>query len=153
MCANNGIPVLLLINEAPLNPHCDISLTSEHQVRENGFVCDSVAWKHKKGPGTWGTQRLELNEFIHIPFVDRGGIMGFEMLPIEEGDIDKLNPKLDIFELTSPHKWLPAQFRAANATLKEPIDPGGPPDVTEHPLCPTPPVMEDIVSPLGIITL
>ena len=37
--------------------------------------------------------------------------MGFEVLPIEEDDIDELDPKYDIFEVTSSAKWVPRRFR------------------------------------------
>ena len=37
--------------------------------------------------------------------------MGFEILPILPGEIDEIDPKLDIFEMTSPNKWVPARFR------------------------------------------
>ena len=38
--------------------------------------------------------------------------MGFEMLPIEPGDLDKVNPIYDIFEITSPDKWTPSRHRS-----------------------------------------
>ena len=45
--------------------------------------------------------------------------MGFEILPVEEGDIDEMHPKYDIFELTSPQKWVPARFHTSPAVHKE----------------------------------
>jgi hypothetical protein len=33
--------------------------------------------------------------------------MGFEMLPIEAGEIEEIDPILDIFELTGPKPWIP----------------------------------------------
>ena len=75
--AHNGIPVLLKINEAVYNEGCPVTLLSEYQIREHGFVIDSVATKHLKAPGIHGQQRLVLNEDVHIPFQDRGGINGF----------------------------------------------------------------------------
>ena len=86
---HNNIPVLLKINEAVYNKGSPITLLSEYQIRENGFVLDSVAEKHMKAPGVPGSQHLVLNDVLHIPFVDRGGIMGFGILPIEEGKMDK----------------------------------------------------------------
>ena len=98
---NSGFPVLLKINEAPFHSNNPITLISEYQVREHGYVIDSVATKHKKGDNAWGTQRLELSKDIHIPFVDRGGIMGFEILPITKDDFDENGePLYDVFELT-----------------------------------------------------
>ena len=108
--AHNGIPVLLKINEAPYNAHSPITLLSEYQVREHKYIIDSVATKHKTVNG-FGTQRLQLSEVVHIPFLDRGGIMGFEMLPIEESDLDVIDPKYDVFELTSTNKWRPSKFK------------------------------------------
>ena len=101
--------VLLKINEAPINPHSNITLLSECQVREHGFICDSVASKHRiNSKGDKGTQGLVLNEDVWIPFVDRGGIMGFEMFPVEEGDWDEVDPPYDVFELTADQRWIPA---------------------------------------------
>ena len=45
--------------------------------------------------------------------------MGFEILTIEDGDIDKVDPKYDIFELTSTQKWIPARFRTNAAQMEE----------------------------------
>ena len=66
--AHNGIPVLLKINEAVYNEGCSVTLLSEYQIREHGYVIDSVASKHLKAPGLYGQQRLVLNEDVHIPF-------------------------------------------------------------------------------------
>ena len=110
--AHNGIPVLLKINEAVYNEGSPVTLLSEYQMRDHGYVVDSVAAKHKSSPNTYGTQRLILNDVVHVPFEDRGGIMGFEILPILPGEIDEVDPKLDIFEMTSPTKWVPARFRS-----------------------------------------
>jgi hypothetical protein len=121
--AQNGIPVLLKINEAVYNEGSPITLLSEYQIREFGYVIDSVAEKHNKALGEDGTQRLTLNEVVHIPFQDRGGIMGFEMLPIEAGEIDEIDPILDIFELTGPKPWIPARFRNINMGTSTPEGP------------------------------
>jgi hypothetical protein len=94
--AHNGIPVLLKINEAVYNEGSPVTLLSEYQIRNYGYVVDSVATKHKSSLRTYGTQRMVLNEVVHLPFEDRGGIMGFEILPIEPGEIDEIDPKLDI---------------------------------------------------------
>ena len=37
--------------------------------------------------------------------------MGYELLPIEAGEIDEIDPIYDIFEVTGPDKWIPAKFR------------------------------------------
>ncbi len=70
--AHNGIPVLLKINEAPCNANSPVTLLSEYQIRDNGYIVDSVAKKHLKGPNEHGTQRMELNDVVHVPFEDRG---------------------------------------------------------------------------------
>ena len=70
--AHNCIPVLLKINKAVYNAGCSVTLLSEYQIREHGFVIDFVATKHYKAPGIPGQQRLVLNEDVHIPFQDRG---------------------------------------------------------------------------------
>jgi len=95
--APGGIPVLLRVNEAPYNRHSPVTLLSEYQIREYGLIIDSVATKHKGPHGKFGTQRLQISELLHIPFEDRGGLMGFELLPIEEGDENKY----DIFTITT----------------------------------------------------
>ena len=49
---------------------------SEYQVREKGYIVDSVATKHKKSATEYGTQRIQLNDDVYVPLVDLGGIMG-----------------------------------------------------------------------------
>jgi hypothetical protein len=99
-------PVLLKVHEAPYNPTGPISLLSEYQIREYGLVIDSVAKKHCSSKDTYGTQLFQVNHWVHINFEDRGGLMGFELLPIEPDDEDKY----DIITITSPEKWNPHQF-------------------------------------------
>ena len=118
--AHNGIPVLLLIHEAPFMKDNPFSLLSEYQVREHGYVIDSVASKHMKTQDSHGTQRFELNDVLHIPFEDRGGIMGFEMMTVEDGDIDEVDPIFDVFEITSSQKWQPQRFRINHQSLEPP---------------------------------
>ena len=84
--AHNGIPVFLRVNEAVYNKDSPITLLSEYQIRDHGYVIDSVATKHLRAKGEYGTQRLTLSNHVHVPFEDRGGIMGFEILPIDESD-------------------------------------------------------------------
>ena len=118
--AENGVPILIKINEAPINSQSKVTLLAEHQIRCHGFIVDSVATKHKiNSKGDRVTQRLTLNEDVWIPFVDRGGIMGFEMLPIEEGDLDEVDPPFDVFELTSDKRWIPARHRAATVSTDD----------------------------------
>ena len=119
--AHNGIPVLLKINEAAYNADSPITLLSEYQIREHGYIVDSVATKHKTSLNTYGTQRIVLNDVLHLPFEDRGGLMGLEILPIEDGDIDEVDPKYDIFELTDSKKWIPARFRINTASTNDTI--------------------------------
>ena len=82
LAPNSGIPIFLKIIEAPYYKINRITLISEYQVQEYGYVIDSVASKHKKSTTEMGTQRFKLSDLIHIPFETRGGIMGFEILPI-----------------------------------------------------------------------
>ena len=98
------------INEAVYNKGSPITFFSEYQIRENGFVLDSVAEKHMKALRVPGSQQLVLNDVLHVPFIDKRGIMGFEILPIEEKEIDEIDLKFDIFEITSDAQWIPAQF-------------------------------------------
>ncbi len=114
------------INEAAYNTGSPITLLSEYQIRENEYIVDSVATKHRTSLDTYGTQRIILNEVICIPFEDRGGLMGCKILPIEDGDVDKVDPKYDIIELTSSQKWIPAQFHTNTAQIKEDL-------VLDHP--------------------
>ena len=39
--------------------------------------------------------------------------MGFEILPIEDGEIDEVDPIYDVFEITGPKRWVPARFRSS----------------------------------------
>ena len=86
--AHNGIPVFLKINEAPYVENNPVTLLSEYQVREYGYVIDSIATKHQKSATEYGTQRFTLSNDVHIPFEDRGGIMGFEILEVTKDDFD-----------------------------------------------------------------
>ena len=110
--AHNDIPVLLKINEAPYFEDNPVTLLSEYQVREHGYVIDSTATKHRKSATEYGTQRLVLSDHVHVPFEDRGGIMGFEILEITDDDFDgKGEPLYDVFEITGADQWKPARFR------------------------------------------
>ena len=39
--------------------------------------------------------------------------MGFEILPIEPGEINMVDPIYDVFEITGAQKWIPARFRTS----------------------------------------
>ena len=43
---------------------------------------------------------------VYVPFVDRGGLMGFEILPWNNGDEEKY----EVFEITSDARWVPRQY-------------------------------------------
>ena len=105
-CTGN-IPVLLKVHEAPYNSHSPVTLLSEYQIREYGLVIDSVAKKHMSSHGQKGTQRFEVKGDVHIDFEDRGGLMGFEILPLEPGDEDIY----DIITITNPERWHPHKFQ------------------------------------------
>jgi hypothetical protein len=100
------IPIVLQINEAPYNANSPVTLLSEYQARNHGTIIDSVSCRHKTISGTYGTQRMAVSPNIYVPFVDRGGLMGFEILPWEEGDQDRFQ----IFEITSDTKWTPRTY-------------------------------------------
>src|SRR5687767_2135247 len=100
------IPILLKVHEAPYNQSSPITLLSEYQIREHGLVIDSVAKKHKSAHGHSGTQCFHISQDLHIDFEDRGGLMGFEILPIEDGDEEIF----EIFTITAPVKWTPQRF-------------------------------------------
>ena len=104
--SEGGYPILLEINEAPYNEGSPITLLSEYQIREYGLVIDSVAKKHKSSNNQHGTQRFEVSPWVFINFEDRGGLMGMEILPYEEGDEDRY----DTFTITSPKPWKPHRF-------------------------------------------
>ena len=50
-----------------------------------------------------------LSSLLNIPFEDRGGLMGFQILPWVEGD----NEWLEIFEITQDKKWTPRRFQTS----------------------------------------
>ena len=100
-------PILLKVHEAPYNPQSPITLLSEYQIREYGLVIDSVAKKHKSVHGKPGTQCFCVSSDVYIDFEDRGGLMGFQMLPIEEGD----EQRYDVFTITNPIRWTPRKFK------------------------------------------
>ncbi len=103
-----GYPVLLCIHEAPYLKDSPITLLSEYQIQENGLVIDSVAKKHKigkdiHGRNIFGTQQFYLNDVLSMPFEDRGALMGFEILPFEQGDEERY----DIITITADKPWSP----------------------------------------------
>ena len=55
---------------------------------------------------------------MHIPVEDRGGLMGFDILPYEEGD-DK---KYEIHHITGSSKWLPRRFKDSYGEYKCGVD-------------------------------
>jgi hypothetical protein len=100
----------LKVNEAVYYKDNPITLLSEYQIREYGFVIDSVAKKHRKSSTEMGSQRFVLSQHLHVPFDDRGGIMGFEILPILPNDFHNGEPLYDVFEITGAAQWTPSQF-------------------------------------------
>jgi len=74
-------PVLLKVHEAPYNPSSPITLLSEYQIREYGLVIDSVAKKHRSAHGQYGTQKFQVNSWVHIDFEDRGDSWGLNYFP------------------------------------------------------------------------
>jgi Reverse transcriptase (RNA-dependent DNA polymerase) len=101
-----NIPIVLQINEAPYNATSPVTLLSEYQARDYGTIIDSVSRRHKTISGTLGTQRMLVSADVYVPFVDRGGLMGFEILPWQDGDEDRY----EIFEITSDAKWTPRRY-------------------------------------------
>ena len=114
--AHNQIPIILKINEAPYYENNPITLLSEYQIQEHGYLIDSVATKHLKSENEYGTQQLTLSRLLHVPFEDRGGIMGFEILPITDQDMHNGEPIYDVFEITSSQIWKPARYRTEQKT-------------------------------------
>ena len=103
--ASNSFPVLLRFHESAYLENNPVTLVSEYQVREYGLVIDSVAEKHQVAPGIYGTQSFYVNmdPEVKIGLEDRGGLMGFEILPILPGDEERY----DIYDVTSNEPWGP----------------------------------------------
>ena len=76
-------------------------------------MIDSVAKKHRTAHGKFGTQCLQINPWVNVDFEDRGGLMGFEILPIEDGD----EGKYDVITITSPEQWVPSRFIGKTLTV------------------------------------
>jgi hypothetical protein len=96
----------LRINETVYNKNSPITLLSEYQMREHGIVVDSVASKHFTAKGTPDTQTLYASDVVRCPLLDRGGLMGITLYPVEDGDEEKY----EIFDLTSDQTWIPRSF-------------------------------------------
>src|SRR5687768_12109288 len=123
------IPILLKLHHAPFNANSPITLISEYQVKENDLVIDSVATKHQSGPNTYGTQLFQVSSDVHIKFEDKGGLMGFELLPIEDVDENIY----ETFTITSPLRWTPHKFvtKTDDPCYYDPTD--AVTDVTDYP--------------------
>src|SRR5687768_2553687 len=85
----------------------DFTLISEYKVREHGLKIKSVARKHKYMHGKNWTQCFCVSSEVYINFEDRGGLVGFELLPVENGDEDIY----DMFTITSPLRWTPRKYK------------------------------------------
>jgi hypothetical protein len=106
--SHKNIPVVLHVHEAPYIKDSNVTLISEYQVREHGIIIDSVSKRHKTVNGTFGTQRMILSEHVHVPFSDRGGLLGYEILPWKEGD----EYVYDVFDITrGDTPWKPRKFQ------------------------------------------
>ena len=101
------IPILLKINQAPINKNSPITLISEYQVREYDLIINSVAKKHWSSNGTYGTQLFQVSADVSIKFEDKGGLMGFELLPIEPGDEEIYEMLLLLARWNGPHINMP----------------------------------------------
>jgi hypothetical protein len=104
--AHNDIPVILEVHEALFYDKNPITLISEYQARDYGTIIDSVSTRHKTIAGTYGTQRMIISPDLHVPLVDRGGLMGFEVLPWKKGDEERF----EIIPITSDAKWTPRRY-------------------------------------------
>ena len=83
--SHDNICVFLKINEAPWIKDNPITLLSEYQICHHRYRIDSTSSHHPAYTTSgYGAQRLELNNVLHIPFENRGAIMGFEILPIDD---------------------------------------------------------------------
>jgi len=49
---------------------------------------------------------------VYVPFVDRGGLMGFEVLPWKEGD----DQRYEIFTITSDQQWVPRRYMGKDSS-------------------------------------
>ncbi len=58
-------------------------------------------------------------EQVHGVVGDRGGLMGCKILSIENGHVDKVHRKYDVFEFASSRKWILVQFHTNTAQIKE----------------------------------
>ena len=99
-------PVVLRVHEAPYIQDSCVTLISEYQCRENGIIIDSVSKRHETAYGTFGTQRMILSDHVYVPFFDRGGVLGYEILPWKEGD----EYVYDVYNITRDTPWKPHQF-------------------------------------------
>jgi hypothetical protein len=110
-----NIPILLRVHQAPYLKECPVTLLSEYQIREFGLVIDSCSKKHQLTPDRrYGTQSFYVSEDVHIHFEDRGGLMGIQLLDIEDTDEEQY----DIFDITAKQLWIPCRFRE-DITLQE----------------------------------
>ena len=104
--SQDKVPIVLVINEAPYNANSPVTLISEYQARDYGTIIDSVSRRHKTISGEYGTQRIMVSATVWVPLVDRGGLMGFEILPWVKGDEDNY----ETYVLTSDEKWTPRRY-------------------------------------------
>ena len=101
-----GREFLLVINESVLNKGCNVSLMSEHQVRDNGHSVDSVSRKHMKSETEKGTQSMTLRGSHDQQVVDFRFQSGLAVFPVRKPMEQELT-SLRRVELTSTQPWTP----------------------------------------------
>ena len=104
--STKNVSMLLWVHEAVYNQKSTITLLSEYQVREYDIVVDSVASKHLTTDKRRGTQTLYASEHVKCTLIERGGLIGIKLYPVEDGDEDKYV----IFTITSDNLWRPRAF-------------------------------------------
>lgn len=110
MSAEN-VPMLLQVHEAVYNQNSSITLLSEYQLREYGIVVDSVASKHFTTDGKKGTQALYATSKVNCTLLDRGGLMGIKLYPVEDGDEDEYK----VYTITADQLWHLRAFQEGKA--------------------------------------
>ena len=95
---------LLRINQAVYNEKADLTLLSDFQMKEHGWLIDSTSRRHRSyNPDGTGSQQMQNDDGVIIPFSVRSCLMTFKIRKPTTDEMETMTP----IDLTSDAPWDP----------------------------------------------
>ena len=119
---------LLRIHQAVYNEKADLTLLSDFQIKENGWIIDSTSRRHKSyNPDGQGHQQMQNDDGVIIPFSVRSCLMTFRIRSPTDAEMETMIP----VDLTSEAPWDPTLHvddddvfaMTTQSTMESPTDP------------------------------